>query len=183
MAVCVVDSTRALRVQLMSQLDSLQAVLLSTRLSPDGQRALEARLSEVIVASDRRRSADALDANSARSRPDADRAARHGAGTMAHAERMFEAQLQAVTLRGWIGINPLGKSREIADDNGVRVRYLGYPRIESVDPNSPAEHAGVLQGDVLLAFDGTDVTMNDVPVTKLFQPDHKLTVRVRRKWR
>lgn len=80
--------------------------------------------------------------------------------------------------RGWIGFNAQGP-RRISDD-GEGITYLAYPTIISVDPNSPADRAGIVPGDVLIAFNGTDVVGHDFNMNKLFVPEKKIGVTVRR---
>jgi len=81
--------------------------------------------------------------------------------------------------KGWIGLNPSGPSETYADSNGQRVTYLAYPLIVSVEPDSPAGHAGIAPGDVLLAYNGVDVIGHELNMTRLLIPDHKLDVTVR----
>ena len=82
--------------------------------------------------------------------------------------------------RGWIGFNAQGPSRRIIDDSGLRVTYFAYPSILSVDPTSPADRAGIVPGDVLVAFNGTDVVGHEFNLTKLFAPEKRVAVTVRR---
>jgi serine protease Do len=59
------------------------------------------------------------------------------------------------TRRGWLGVRIQSVTDEIAESLG-----LGKPRgalVASVTEDSPAEDAGLKQGDVILAFDGKDV--------------------------
>ena len=84
-------------------------------------------------------------------------------------------------IKGWIGVNVGGvPQHEMISEVGDVVRYLAYPPIMSVDPDSPAQHAGIEPGDVLVAYDGIDVVDHDVNLTRLFIPDRKLSVTVRR---
>jgi membrane-associated protease RseP (regulator of RpoE activity) len=181
-----VDSTRLLlRIQLMSQLDSLQHLFLESRPSPEVQRALESKLSDVISRLsqvDHQAMALHLQIDTERTFLGAKQSQRAIEGAFNLSHQALEAQLKFMALlpRGWIGITPIGPSWKALDEGGLRVRYFRYPSIESVDPDSPADHAGVARGDVLLAFDGTDVTANDLPMSKLLQPDRRLTMRVRR---
>lgn len=83
-------------------------------------------------------------------------------------------------LRGWIGINAQGPNRQVIDDNGDRITYLAYPSVLSVDPDSPADRAGIAPGDLLVAFNGLDVVGREFDLTKLFVPEKKLDVTIRR---
>jgi serine protease Do len=59
------------------------------------------------------------------------------------------------------------------------IRFYQYPKIALVEPSSPAERAGVLVGDTLLALNGTDVR-KEISLTRLLVPDSRIKVRVRR---
>ena len=92
-------------------------------------------------------------------------------------------QLEAQRLfTGWIGLVTSGS---VPHDDAVRndnyfVRYFAYPSIVSVEPNSPAQRAGIVPGDLLVAYDGNDVVAREINVTQTFVPDRKLSVTVRR---
>src|SRR5215510_11045997 len=88
----------------------------------------------------------------------------------------------ARNLKGWIGIEVgLVPQEQGSDNNGFFfVHYFRYPEIISVEPNSPAQRAGIVQGDVLMAYDGQDVVRNRVNLTELLVPDKKLGVTVQR---
>ena len=91
------------------------------------------------------------------------------------------AESRAVMPRGWIGIVVSGPAREPRVENGeLIVRYLAHPAIVSVEPSSPAERAGLLPTDTLLAYDGKDVRDTDIAITRLLEPNRQLMVRVRR---
>jgi hypothetical protein len=106
---------------------------------------------------------------------------------------MFSAERQSMRIRrfvgpslgtgssaGWTGLVAQGPMIEIADSNSDRVTYLAYPSILSVDPDSPAEKVGITPGDLLLAWNGTDVVGHEFDLVQLFVPDRKLGVTVRR---
>src|SRR5262245_43324578 len=88
----------------------------------------------------------------------------------------------ARNLKGWIGIEVgLVPQEQGSDNNGFFfVHYFRYPEIISVEPNSPAQRAGIVQGDVLMAYDGQDVVRNRVYLTELLVPDKKLGITVQR---
>lgn len=82
--------------------------------------------------------------------------------------------------RGWVGIELLGAAREPRFENGeMIVRYLTHPEIVSVEPNSPAERAGLVPSDTLIAYDGRDVR-TDISLTRLLRPNSRVLVRIRR---
>ena len=78
--------------------------------------------------------------------------------------------------RGWLGFNAQGPS--VFD--GEKVTYFAYPQILSVDPASPADRAGIVPGDVLVAFNGTDVFGHEFDLSRLIVPDKKVSVTIRR---
>jgi serine protease Do len=83
--------------------------------------------------------------------------------------------------QGWIGITTAGVSvhNEWTSD-GHLVQYLDYPPIVSVVPRSPAQVAGILAGDTLVAYGGVDVVAHPVNVTRLLTPEKRIAVTVRR---
>jgi membrane-associated protease RseP (regulator of RpoE activity) len=83
--------------------------------------------------------------------------------------------------RGWIGIVTDGVPQ--AEDHrpdGVYHTYFAYPTIVTVDGQSPAQRAGILPGDVLVAYNGLDIVGRPFNLTQLLVPDRKLGVTVRR---
>jgi hypothetical protein len=90
-------------------------------------------------------------------------------------------EAEAAMPRGWIGIVAQGPGLEPRIEDGeLIVRYFSYPRIVSVDPSSPAQRAGVIPSDTLIAYNGRDVRENDISITRLLKPSARLTVRVLR---
>lgn len=97
-------------------------------------------------------------------------------------ERQFQPRLAATTAppSGWLGFLTQGPSEQIVDASGQHVIYFAHPTIISVDPNSPAERAGIAPGDVLVAYNGLDVVNRDFNITQLLRPERKLGITVRR---
>lgn len=93
-----------------------------------------------------------------------------------------QAQQSQIPLpRGWLGIVVSGTAREPRVDNGeLIIRYLTHPVIVSVEPSSPAEKAGLIPSDTLIAYDGRDVRDRDISITRLLRPNARVLVRVRR---
>jgi hypothetical protein len=81
--------------------------------------------------------------------------------------------------RGYLGITFDGPSAECNECKEHIIRFYQYPKIAMVEADSPAERAGILEGDTLLAFNGTDVK-SEISLTKLLIPSSRITVRVRR---
>ena len=82
--------------------------------------------------------------------------------------------------KGWIGINVEAPQMIHVQGDSTYVRYLTYPRIVSVEPNSPAEEVGIARGDRLLAYNGADVRGEPVNLTRLLRPDNRVVVTVTR---
>src|SRR5262249_45525084 len=60
------------------------------------------------------------------------------------------------------------------------VRYFAYPDVISVDPGSPADRAGIKPGDVLVAYNGTDLIGHEFNLGDIFAPKKRVDVSVRR---
>ena len=83
--------------------------------------------------------------------------------------------------RGWIGLVVQGPGISPRVEGGeLLVRYFAYPRVVSIDPSSPAQRAGIVPNDTLLAYNGDDVSEGDISLTRLLIPNARVTVRIRR---
>jgi membrane-associated protease RseP (regulator of RpoE activity) len=80
--------------------------------------------------------------------------------------------------KGWIGLTTGGVHSDW--DDGRFVQYLDYPPIVSVERRGPAQLAGIVPGDTLVAYDGVDVVAHPINVMQLLTPDRKIAVTVRR---
>jgi serine protease Do len=60
------------------------------------------------------------------------------------------------TRRGWLGVNVQTVTEDLAEIYGVR-EGTGA-RVAKIDPEGPAAKSGILQDDVIVKFDGKDVT-------------------------
>jgi membrane-associated protease RseP (regulator of RpoE activity) len=83
------------------------------------------------------------------------------------------------SLKGWIGLWPQGPSLINFGPEGYFIQYFDYPSIISVDPESPAKRAGIVPGDILIAYDGVDVKGHRFDLTQMLIPEKKLSVAVR----
>ena len=97
------------------------------------------------------------------------------------AQAMSRALNRSAAPRGWLGIVVSGAAREPWVERGeLFVRYLTHPEIVSVEPSSPADSAGLVPSDTLIAYDGRDVTAGDISITRLLKPNARVLVRIRR---
>jgi serine protease Do len=67
-----------------------------------------------------------------------------------------QLRLFGETRRGWLGVNIQSVTEDLAEVSGIR-EGTGA-RVASVAPEGPAAKAGILQDDVIVRFDGKDVT-------------------------
>lgn len=77
---------------------------------------------------------------------------------------------------GYLGVN-LEQTRITERDNEPALYELGP--VESVEPGSPAERAGILRGDILLSIGGVDAR-GPIALGTVLKPGAKLAVRVQR---
>jgi hypothetical protein len=81
---------------------------------------------------------------------------------------------------GYLGVTFDGPSTEELRGAERLIRFLAYPRIQLVEPSSPAERAGIRIGDTLVAMNGVDVLEREISLTKMLVPDEPLAVKLRR---
>jgi membrane-associated protease RseP (regulator of RpoE activity) len=82
--------------------------------------------------------------------------------------------------KGWVGFSAQGPKHEMLLPQGDFIQYFAYPSIVAVDPESPAQRAGIATGDVLIAYNGVDVRGREFNLSQLLEPDRKLSVTIRR---
>ncbi len=76
---------------------------------------------------------------------------------------------------GWVGISIIQKGH---GDSGATT--LDYPVVASVEPGSPAQSAGLVAGDTILAYNSLDANTDPSGVARLLKPGTDLVVRIRR---
>ena len=173
-AQCPVDDAkrRALSAQtekLRSQVDQL--IREAARQGGDADTVTLRKLSDALTRL--RASERALQASMARqsqvyrSAPVAGTAGAHGYST--------DSDMPA----GYMGIS-LSGTTEVKPGEGLVVLYRDTPIVESVEPGSPAQRAGLESGDVVLAYNGEEIKGRSVSLTKLLKPGATVVVRVRR---
>jgi len=88
------------------------------------------------------------------------------------------ARAQREASRGWVGV-AYTTGVGTTDRNGAMV-FADYPVIESIEPNSPAERAGLSAGDTILAMNSQDLRKTPLPVASMVQPGKRIAFRFRR---
>ena len=82
--------------------------------------------------------------------------------------------------RGYLGVSFDGPSVDELRGTERIIRFLDYPRIALVEPSSPAEQAGIAEGDTLIELNGSDVRDRAFSLTKLLVPRQRVRLKVRR---
>ncbi|MEO5903643.1 MAG: PDZ domain-containing protein [Gemmatimonadaceae bacterium] len=88
------------------------------------------------------------------------------------------ARAQETQSKGWVGIvitTGIGQT----DRNGSMI-FNDYPVIESIEPGSPAERAGLLAGDLIVSINSQDMKKNPVPPRAMLEPGQRVLFRYRR---
>jgi predicted metalloprotease with PDZ domain len=164
---CADCEAEARRERALQRLDSLRTEFEHEKLTATQRRALER---EVVVALRELESA---------------------ARDMTLEQHMARAQALAATPRvaysytqrqphGYLGVTFDGPNTEELRNDQRFIRFLAYPRIQLVEPSSPADRAGIRIGDTLVAMNGVDVQENEISLTKMLVPDEPLAVKLRR---
>jgi membrane-associated protease RseP (regulator of RpoE activity) len=170
------DSLRERQEKLLMRIDSLKHEFEHERLSEAKRERLTEELRRTILAL--QESMDQIHrANALAMAQQGSEEARAVLRAMPEIAIAIEGPYQT---KGYLGVVFDGTSRDFWRDNERIVQFYAYPRIAFVEPSSPAEKAGIQQGDTLLAFNGSDVREREISLSRLLIPEHKLMVRVRR---
>lgn len=84
------------------------------------------------------------------------------------------------TARGYLGLTTSMDTYPTMPDLNRSFAYCEYPRVETVEPGSPADKVGLTSGDTLLAYDGRDLLRYDVHYPSLLVPGRQLRISYRR---
>ena len=87
-------------------------------------------------------------------------------------------QAQEQQSKGWVGIvitTGVGQG----DRSGSMV-FADYPVIESIEPGSPAEKAGLQSGDIVISINSQDMRKNPIPPRSMLEPGQRAIFKYRR---
>lgn len=87
------------------------------------------------------------------------------------------ASAQREGFQGWVGVVYTTSGQT---DRGGRLVFDDYPVIESIEPTSPAEKAGLVAGDTILAMNSQDLRRSPVPIASMIQPGQRIVFRFKR---
>lgn len=88
------------------------------------------------------------------------------------------ARAQEAQSKGWVGI-VITTGFGQADRSGSMV-FGDYPVIESIEPGSPAEKAGLQSGDIVISINSQDMRKNPIPPRSMLEPGQKAIFKYRR---
>ncbi len=80
--------------------------------------------------------------------------------------------------KGWVGV-VITTGIGTMNESGA-MTFNDYPTIESVDPGSPAEKAGLQAGDMLISINAQDFRKNPIPIGSLLVPGRQIVFKYRR---
>lgn len=169
---------RARSERLLLRFDSLRYLIENERLSDTERDRLSTEMHRTVMALQ-----ESLDDMPVRARALA--GARASGEAPSDAMRMMAPEIaiaveRAFATRGYLGVSFDGPNVDELRGNERFIRFLDYPKIALVEPSSPAERAGIQEGDTLLALNGNDVRQKEFSLSKLLVPDQRVVVRVRR---
>ena len=159
------DKARRVREALLVRLDSLRWEIDHRRLTEIERRHAATELAKTLDALEASLVSSASEANALMA-IEAQAAARSGATQRAVAVVVESGRARGA--RGYIGVTFDGlwaRPPGSIEDNVIR--FYDYPRIALVDDSSPAERAGVLVGDTVVALNGDDVKEHEIAFGKL----------------
>lgn len=169
------DSTRTRRERLLQRFDSLRYSFEHQRMSDAEREALANEMHDTFMALQQSMGDVRVEVRAMR----APRAAAVEAAREAPAPFAI-AMSRSDRTKGYLGLSFDGPSVDEMRGRERIIRFLDYPRIALVEPSSPAERAGIAEGDTLLALDGKDVRDRPFSLTRLLVPNQRIRIQVRR---
>lgn len=94
-----------------------------------------------------------------------------------------EARLASAAPNGYVGVSLSGAQVRLVSPDGVFTSHCEYPLVEAVDAGSPAEKAGLVAGDTLLAYNGRDLVQQAINYPELMVPGSTVRFRIRKSGR
>lgn len=98
----------------------------------------------------------------------------------AHDQNMIGTIDIRLNTLGYVGLSASAGTFPMEIDPSKPFAYCEYPRVESVEPGSPADKAGLMAGDTLLAYNNRDLRMFDVNYPDIMIPGKPLVIKYRR---
>jgi S1-C subfamily serine protease len=77
---------------------------------------------------------------------------------------------------GWVGLSVIQSGH---GESGTGVT-IGYPVVASVEPGSPAQSAGLVAGDTILAYNDADAQRDPTAVKRYLKAGSQLRIKIRR---
>lgn len=98
---------------------------------------------------------------------------------------MMQAQLLSMCAsqprpEGWLGVNLKEEVDVSTSPTSASYGFRRYPVIVSVEPDSPADKAGIVSGDEIVTLGERDMVSGVVDIASLLKPGVRLPVRIRR---
>lgn len=102
------------------------------------------------------------------------------AGSLAAPAALAAGRAPQQLPEGYLGISFVCDVRRQYGPEGLTIYHYGYPAVESVERGSPADRAGIVPGDTIVAYDSRDVLYRRIVLSRLLRPGSVLAVRIRR---
>ena len=169
------DTVRVRRIGLGMDIERLAVQLLSARqMQLEAQQALQSLASGQIPEANRNQ-AEQMER---RLRMQIEQASRQAQTLRTQLASLCDRNAKP---QGYMGITFSATMQADASRSGDEVfRFSENPTVETVEPGSPAEKAGVSKGDEIILIGGENLVGRDIVFTRLLRPGARLPIRVRR---